>query len=195
MRAFLDDAPLTTPRPTLAAALRAGAAQAHQNGRIVVEVFVDGRQASESMIDEPSDEPTTSEIRLISLDPRELVHQTLLDCIEALSAANAEQLRCAELVQAGKVEQALEPLSQAIGTWQAVRDALERSTALVLGKETGESPDLSTLLDGLAQRLEEIRSALAREDWSALADVLAYDMPEQVQKWSTALADLAARIK
>jgi hypothetical protein len=195
MRAFLDDAPLTTPHPTLAAALRAGAAQAHQNGRIVVEVFVDGRQASESMIDEPSDEPTTSEIRLISLDPRELVHQTLLDCIEALSAANAEQLRCAELVQAGKVEQALEPLSQAIGTWQAVRDALERSTALVLGKETGESPDLSTLLDGLAQRLEEIRSALAREDWSALADVLAYDMPEQVQKWSTALADLAARIK
>jgi hypothetical protein len=195
MRAFLDDAPLSTEHPTLAAALRAGAARACQSGRIVVEVYIDGQMATEAAIDQPSNEPTTSEVRLISVDPRELVHQTLLDCIEALDAANAEQLRCAALVQAGKIEEALEPLSQAIGTWQAVRDAVERSTSLVLGREPGDIQDLRPLLDDLSVQLEAIRSALAREDWSALADTLAYDMPEQVDAWSAALTGLAERLK
>jgi hypothetical protein len=195
MRAFLDDAPLPTERPTLAAAIRAGSARAQQSGRVVVEVFVDGQQAGESLLDQPSDDPTTSEIRLVSIAPRELVRQTMLDCIDALQAANTDQLETARLVQAGKIEEALEPLGRAVGTWQAVRDAIERSTAILHGRQNLESPALHSLLEGLAGRLEEIRSSLAREDWCALADVLAYDMPEQVKQWSDALAELAGRLK
>lgn len=194
MQAFLDDHPLSTDRPTLAAALRAASHEAKRHGRIVVEVFVDGQQAADDLLERPPDEPMSGEVRLVSVDPRSLVRETLQDCVQALETANQEQLRCAEFIQSGRTEDALSPLSHAVETWQAVRDALERGSALLLGSASLDASLLGNLLEALAVRLEEIRSALAREDWSALADVLAYDMPEQVERWKSALGELADRL-
>jgi hypothetical protein len=200
MRAFLDDQSLTTDRPTLAAALRAAAQQAQRQGRVVVEVTIDGQPAGDELLDHPPDEPTAAEVRLVSIDPRQLVRETLGDCVEALSAANDDQLGAAELIQTARMDEALEPLGCAMGTWQAVRDALERSLALLRSEAVQVDPrmdaaQIEALVSGLAVRLEEIRAALSREDWSALADVLAYDMPGEVEHWKLALAELAKRLE
>lgn len=212
MQAFLDDAPLNTDRPTLAAALEAAAIEAQRHGRIVVEVLVDGRPAGDDLIDErgsASDSPMTGEVRLVSARPRALVRETLLNCVQALEGVGHDQMQSAELIQSGRTEDALQPLGRAIATWQAIRDALERSTALLTGTEGAASDGgsvtasqgndldpapLGELLEGLAVRLEEMRSALAREDWSALADSLAYEMPEQVEHWKSTLDTLAERL-
>jgi hypothetical protein len=198
MKAYLDDQPLATDRPTLAAAIQAAAREAQLHGRIVVEVIVDGERAGDDLLDEPSEDAITSEVRLVSVEPRMLIRETLGDCAEALEVAKAQQIESAAMMQGGETEGALQPLSQALQTWQAVRDAVERSSSLLAasapGGEAFDERELVEMLEELAQRLEEIRGALARQDWSALADVLAYDMPEQTARWRTSLGKMAERL-
>jgi hypothetical protein len=47
----------------------------------------------------------------------------------------------------------------------------------------------------LAGRLEEVKRSLAAEDWSALADVLAYDLGEQAERWKLVLISLSDSLK
>jgi hypothetical protein len=197
MNVYLDGEPLAFPEPrTFASALRSASARAEAKGRVLVEVKIDGAHAPEAMIDEPPEEPVGSDVRLVSVEPRSLVRVTLMDAVDALEAARDRQSRCAELIQTGKVEEALAPLSEAIQTWQTVRDAVEKSAAM-LGMRLDElsagsaERGMEDLIRSLATGLAEVRRSLSGEDWSALADVLAYDMGEQAEQWKAALTSAA----
>jgi hypothetical protein len=197
MNVLLDGRPLHLPEPrTLASAIRIASAEAEQRGRVVVEVQIDGAPAPDELLEDPPEAPVGSEVRLMSVEPRSLVRVTLMDAVDALEAARERQGRSAELIQIGKLDEALAPLSEAIETWQTVRDAVEKSAAMLgmdlreLGAAEGDS-SIDELVATLAARLNEIRRTLAGEDWSALADVLAYDMGEQTDRWKTALAAAA----
>jgi hypothetical protein len=197
MNVYLDGQPLSVPEPmTFAAALRIAGGNAERKGRVLVEVQIDGSPAPDALIDDPPNEPVGGEVRMISVEPRSLVRVTLMDAVDALEAARERQRRCADLIQTGKVEEALAPLSEAIQTWQTVRDAVEKSAAMLDLKLADLSPgaadqNMDSLVAGLSARLGEIRRSLAGEDWSALADVLAYDMGEQAEHWKTALTSAA----
>lgn len=193
MKVYLDGRPLAVSAPvTMGAALRAATAEAGRRGRVVVEVEVDGSPAAESLLEDPPEEAVGAEVKMVSVEPRSLVRVTLMDAAEALEAARERQGRCAELIQIGKLDEALAPLSEAIQTWQTVRDAVEKS-AQMLGMELrdlgtqAEERGLEELTALLADRLNEVRRSLSGEDWSALADVLAYDMGEQADRWKAAL--------
>jgi hypothetical protein len=198
MKTYLDGQPLLVPEPaTLAGALRAASDEAGRKGRVVVEVQVDGERANDALVEDPPEAPVGNEVRLISVEPRLLVRVTLMDAVDALEAARQKQLRSAELIQRGKLEEALPPLSEAIQTWQTVRDAVEKSAAMLgIGVEAlGGGPGMGELVKALLARLEEVRRTLAGEDWSALADVLAYDMGEQAERWKAALTGAAESLR
>jgi leucyl aminopeptidase (aminopeptidase T) len=193
MKVYLDGRPLTVPQPvTMSSALRAATVEAGRAGRVIVEVEVDGSPAAESLLEDPPEEAVGEEVKMVSVEPRSLVRVTLMDAADALDSARQRQTRCAELIQIGKIDEALAPLSEAIQTWQTVRDAVEKSAAM-LGmelRELGGGADehgLDELVTVLAERLGEVRRSLSGEDWSALADVLAYDMGEQADRWKVAL--------
>jgi hypothetical protein len=201
MNVYLDGELFSFVGPrTFAAALRAAGAEAERHGRVLVEVQIDGAPALETLIDDPPEEPVGEEVRMVSVEPRALVRVTLMDAVDALDAARERQGRSAELIQTGKIEEALAPLSEAIQTWQTVRDAVEKSAAM-LGMTLGDlstgadERDMEALIGDLAGRLAEIRRSLAGEDWSALADVLAYDMGEQTDHWKTALTSAAEGLR
>jgi hypothetical protein len=201
MHVFLDNRPLH-PQPTIAAALRSGVEEAGRTGRVVVEALLDGAAVAEDILENPPNEAIGEELRLTSVDPSSLVRVTLLDAADALESAREEQRRSAELIQSGKVEEAMDPLSSALQTWQAVREAVEKSAALVrIPLDSVEfegaagSDRLLDLLAGLTSRLEEVKRSLSTQDWSALADVLAYDLTEQSDRWRTMLRSLAESLK
>ncbi len=203
MQTFLDNKQLGVDHGTFAAALRAAADEAARSGRVIVEATLDGSAVADDILERPPEEPLGKELRLISVEPRALVRVTLMDAADALDAARQEQQRSADLIQSGKVEEALAPLSAAVQTWQAVRDAVEKSAALLripldsisLPGGASGTDTLIELIGALAGRLEELKRSLAAEDWSALGDVLAYDLGEQAERWKLVLVSLSKSLK
>ncbi len=200
VRAFLDDELLTVMRPTLASALAAAVALASTKGRIVVEASAGGVRIPDEKLESPGEDEVAEDIHFISVEPRALVRTTLLDAAEALDQARTSQLSCARMIQAGELDQSLEPLGKALETWRAVRDALERSVELLglpgegaLAAVGGEQ--IAAMVQSLWTRLEEVRRSLAQQDWSALADALSYDMSDQVEQWKMTLRGLAEALQ
>lgn len=200
MQVYLDGQPLVVERATLASGLRAASEAAQQRGRVVVEVYVDGNLVSDTILSDPPDEVLGAEMKLVSVEPRLLVRETLLDAAEALDKAGQEQSDAADEIQSGRVEGAMPLLQSAILKWQAVRDAVEKSASLLdIPLESRiEGPgdrNLGQVVDGLATSLTEVRRSLESEDWSGLADLLAYDMADQVKSWQDMLRSLADSLR
>ena len=180
MQAFLDDRPINAERPSLAGALAAGAAMAESAGRIIVEVTLDGHDLAGEQLDRPSDDDLgDAEVRLVSADPRELAAKALADAGTQLGATRTRQAACAELVQTGRLAEAMDELGACLAEWQAAQAVVQSVTQLlrVAPDDTGGA------IDALAARLDELRSALGAEDWATLADLLAYDLDEQAERW------------
>ncbi|CAG1009309.1 hypothetical protein PHYC_03686 [Phycisphaerales bacterium] len=200
--ATLDGHPLAIPRPTLAEALRAASAAAKALGRVIVEVKADGEQIPDDALARPSEELTTvRSLTFISADPKQLVGQTLLDAAAALDDVLGEQQMVSDLVQMGRTEEAIDPLRRVLTTWQAARDVVDRGSAL-LGINVNtlklEGLDAEEGFEGstrsLRENLRALRDAMEAEDWSAVSDVVAYDLDAQAKRWSGLLRALATHV-
>lgn len=202
MEVILDNKPLR-PQPTLAAALRSGVDEAARAGRVVVEALLDGAAIADDVLERPPEEAIGSELRLTSVEPRALVRVTLMDASDALERAAEEQRHCGELIQSGRVEEAMAPLSSALQTWQTVRDAVEKCAGLLPGPLNDlefpggarGSDRLIALISSLTRHLEEVKRALGTEDWSALADVVAYDLTDEAQRWRSLLDAISGGLR
>jgi len=184
MKAFLDQKQIDVQRPTLAAALAAGAAEAERQGRIVVEVRADGRSVTGDELESPSDTEGAAEISMVTAEPRALVSVTLGDAAEALDQARPTHSRAAELVQQGQLADAIGAMETVLGAWGAARAALDQGS-LVLGQDLADGIEgAKQEIDGLASQLAELQRALADQDWSSVADVLAYELEPRAGAWS-----------
>jgi hypothetical protein len=217
MQVLLDGNPLSVSNPSLAGALATAAADAQRRGRIIVEVKADGVLLSGDKLGKPSNDPSTiKELRLLSAEPRALVRHTILEAVTepralvrhtileavtALESARTEQAAAAELIQSGDPEQALGKLQAAMITWQTVRDVVEQSAAVLRidldslalpGVDEGIS--FKTATKDLLGHLKQMRTALDQQDWSALSDVVGYDLDAQVGVWKGLLVALSQHV-
>jgi hypothetical protein len=194
MRVLLDEHPIEVEPATIARAIEVAREAAAERGRIVIEVLGDGAAVDPGLIDQPpADDAGLAELKLITAEPGAFVSVTLADAVTVLDEAGGMQQQAAEAIQAGRIEEALEPLRAALSAWAVIRDVVDKSSALLgidpKGVETTGGTGASAI-DGLAGRLGEIRRALTEQDYGALSDVLAYDMPEQVEAWRGLLGAL-----
>lgn len=198
MKATLDGQNLTLERPSLAAAIEAGAMRAQEQGRIVVEVCVDGRPVESDAIDQPSDEPMGDQhVEMTSTDPASLVRVTLFDAADAMDGSQDEHAACAEMIHRGEVTQAMGALAQLLATWQAVREAIIQGGAAMgqnLGAYTGEG-ELNERTDALAKQLDALKRAVADDDLPAVADLLEEDLRTEAGLWADTLRHIAERMK
>lgn len=200
----LDDEALAVPAPTLAGVLAAATAAADAKGRIIIEAVADGLPLDDAQLAAPAVTPLAyRRVALRSADPKVLVHVTLHDAADALEHARKVHEEAAGLIQAGTPERALPKLTESISTWQAVCEVVQKSAALLRldldtvpfdGAKTGADALFSTQFRLLTERLSALKQALAVQDWSALADVLAYDLAPAAGAWATMLRHLAGRI-
>lgn len=189
-------------RPTLAAALAEGVTQARARGRVIIEVKGDGSMLTDEALSSPSDaEGQFGLVQLISADPRTLVKVTLGDGAEALRALLDEQHRVAELIHADKGQEAIAGLQAIFQTWQTVKDLVERGGSLLETDLGGvqlsglpEGETFSNASSRLLTHLRRVKTALGSQDWSALADVLEYDLCDEAQAWEKLLDALADHV-
>jgi hypothetical protein len=202
MRAWLDDAVLEVGAGTLAAGLEAARVAAGRAGRVVIEATIDGHPIPESILLDPAPGDVDAEVRFVTADPAELVATTLLGVAGTLEGAKEDQREAAELIQTGRLQDAMERLQSALRTWETVRQAVTDGCSLL-----GRSPDEVTVAlpgggtgrvgeatAGLAGALGELKRALGAQDWSALADTLGFDMQDQADGWHELLLALAASL-
>src|SRR5690606_14530066 len=137
---------------------------------------------------------------LVSAEPKALVRTVLLDVSDALTATRDTQRQAADHLQVGETGQALAELGDAVRTWETVRRAVEEGCAL-MNISTATDCTIKAggidgaLVDELAANLTAVKKALAGQDWPVLADLLAFDLDEQVDRWQEELNRLAETIK
>jgi hypothetical protein len=193
MKILLDDMPCDFNAATVGEALDAASTLAEQKGRLIVDVSVDGTSWTESELSRPECTSGGADVvRFTSAAPLELVRQTFADAEDALIEADELQRETAELLQADQRAVSLDKLNEAISIWLQVQEAIVKGSQLValdldtvpLERPIGES------INGLNERLEQVRGALAQGDVIALSDTLLYEFPAVIQEWRGILQEL-----
>ncbi|OAB60552.1 hypothetical protein AY599_25175 [Leptolyngbya valderiana BDU 20041] len=198
MKAILDGQDLAIDRPTLAAALEAGAAAARDQGRIVIEVMVDGQPVEGEQLGEPSDEPLEAQVlEMTSTDPASLVRVTLFDAADAMESAKDEHAACAEMIHRGEMSEAMGALAQLLSTWQAVRQAVVQGGAAVGRPLSGYAAEgaLEERTEALARQLDDLKRAVGNDDLVTVADLLEEDLRAEAGLWADTLRRIAEAMK
>jgi hypothetical protein len=205
MRVYLDDALIENARPTLAGGVTAAAAIAQSRGRIIIQVMADGAPlADEKLADLPDSSDGVAELRLTSADTRSIVRVALGDAAELLEGHIATHKQTALLFQQGDVQGGFADLDRVVEVWRVARETLEKCaaalgldgdslarTALQVHRDFAEA---ANAVSSLSVKLNELKSGIERQDWSAVADLLEFDLPEQAQLWSAMLRAVADHV-
>lgn len=195
MQVYLDGTRLAVPGDTLGEAIDAALAIA--GNRMVVEALADGRPVPLEHFDSPpATSPYATELRFRSADPEAIARVALHEAADTLDQVRQIQAEAANQVRAGHVDQALRTLAGALEGWSQVRSAVElmsKSDLPLAQTRRGADESLDVQLKGLAAALSELRRTIAEADWSALGDVLAYDMEERAEISGRLLRAAAAR--
>lgn len=204
MRVIMDGQEVTVERPTLAAAIAAGAEHAEGQGRIVLEIKADGVALSERDIETAPDTPGTFKvIELVTASRAELAVEVLRATEGALDDLVIGQRHVASQILATKLEPAIASLQEILGVWQHIREALDQVCAVMgndlpgLAATVGMEAEARESISRLTSGLSEIMRCVGAQDWSTLADIMTDEMGELAVSWRGlvgAIADsMAAR--
>lgn len=199
MQVYLDERRCEVCAESVGEAIAAAAEIVHKDGRMIVEVSVDGEQWTERELNSPEHvHSLVGDIRLITADPTELVCTTFAEAADALNDADELHREAAELIQADQNRKAMEKLCDALSIWVAVQEAVQKGAALI-------QVDLDELkicettaqqsVERLAVQLQEMKQAVETEDPVHLSDTLMYELPDVVQQWRAMLRELQFRAK
>jgi hypothetical protein len=173
--------------------------QAHLGGRLVVAVMLDGQQLLDQELSRRLDEPVegVNHIELISADARELVSAALREVAQQLAATSENPSAVADQLQSGAMSEATSAFSEFLQVWHACQRALVDCSGLLgedlTAMESGGKP-VREHLDGLADKLRELRDAFEARDTVLLSDLFQYEMPETCKAWQGILNDLATAV-
>ena len=173
--------------------------QNHLAGRLVVAVMLDGEQLLDQELSQRLDERVegVKHVELISADPRELVSAALREVAGQLAAASDNQAAVADQLQSGEMSEASKAFSDFLQVWQTCQRAIVDCSGL-LGEDltavTCSDKPIREHLDGLADKLREIRDAFEARDTVLLSDLFQYEMPETCKTWQGILNDLATTV-
>ncbi|MFI4916121.1 MAG: hypothetical protein ACIAS6_06395 [Phycisphaerales bacterium JB060] len=198
MKATLDGQEISIDRPTLAAALEAGVASARAQGRIVIDVSMDGQPVDGELLSQPTDEPLDAGVlEMTSTDPLSLVRVTFFDAADAMDSAKEEHQACAEQIHRGEIGQAMAGLGQLLSTWQAVRQAVAQGGA-ALGQPLSayaSNGALDERTEALAKHLDDLKRAVGNDDLTTVADLLEEDLRAEAGQWADTLRHIAQAMK
>ena len=194
MRIVIDEAPLESSADNAGSALVQIANTVERQGRIVVEVWMDGERLDEAGLAAIETNPVVPrEIKVSTTTVRDLLADVFRNALEAMQEIESGQREAATMLQAGRRPEAMDELMVTIERWTQVGAAVDRGMRLAGWSE--DSPELAAAnlaetVDGLAASLREIRESMRSGDDVRLADCLLYEMPQTVERWNLLLPAL-----
>ncbi len=199
MQVLLDENVCDVAAGTVAEAIAACATLAQAQGRLIVDVHVDGTRWSEQQLESSERQTATAEIvELTTADPSQLVLQTFDDAAEALTDADELQHEAAELLQSDQRTICMDKLGEALSIWLTVQQAIVKGSQVVglkLDDIAVDGTPIVTSITRLNEQLQMLRTALEQEDQIALADALLYEFPDVVREWRGILHHLRTMVE
>lgn len=171
----------------------------HLGDRLVVSVMLDGEQVLDQELSQRLNRAVDAvkHVELISADRHELASAALREVAAQLTSAVDGQSIIAEQLQSGEVSDAATALADFLQIWQTCQRAIVECSGLMKRDltmaESGGRP-VREHLDGLADKLRELRDAFEARDTVLLSDLFQYEMPQTCRTWQGILNDLAANV-
>ena len=194
MSIYLDDDPVEFAGGDLAAVLEQAREALVGSGRMVVEVRLDGQVLNPNELDAEQHTPVgDTECRLYTADPRQLAVETLQQIAQRLNDAGQAQAEAAELLQQDRTADAMKHVTAANEAAQQTQQAVLHSATIVGVDLDGRSVDgqpVSQIVGLLLEQLKELRDLLAAGDTVALADALAYEWPQTIERWQALIGEM-----
>ncbi len=172
--------------------------RAAEQGRLIIEIKADGRPAGTLLDSPPEDTAGVGEIDVVTADRSAFLSETLYDAKDALGRVRVDQKQAANMIDQGQVNDATASLGPVMEGWQAVRTVVDQAATLLgvdLHVFVVDGTPAAETVSGFASDLVELRNAVTNEDWSALGDVLAFDLEERAQGWDALLDGLIGHAK
>ena len=199
MRLLLDEEPCKIEATSIGDAIAGAAAIAERQGRVIIEVTVDGDVWDEQRLASPEFcAGDAGEVRLTSANLGDLVCQTLNEASGALTDADSLQRNAAELLQADQNPEAMAKLADALDIWLTVQEAvLKCAQAMGLSLDTVKVGDgtVQAAVDRLNVKLRELRDALQTGNLVGVSDTLLYELPDVVAQWRQMLDAIRERVQ
>lgn len=199
MTVYIDEQRVELAGDRLAEVLAAASERLEPQGRLIVEVAVDGQALVGEQLDEHGQMAVEGrEIRLRSVEPVELVVAALTDSRAGLGEARELQMQAAELLQQDEAESAMRKVAGVVGLWQQVQAAVIQSLRLTrvrLEDLDVDGQSSQQLIEQLLEQLKQVRQLLQDSDTIGLADTLAYEWPTTLERWDRMIELLIDRVR
>lgn len=199
MAIYLDDQPVQLEGADLGTVLEAARRRVEPQGRVVVEVRLDGAEVVGDELDRQRAAPVAAaDLRLYTAAPRELAAATLEQLGPRLADARAAQSEAAELFQQDRAGEAMRRVGDAIEAWRQTQQAALQSAMLLgidLERRTFEGQPIQAFTQELLERIRALRDAISAGDTVTLADALAYEWPELTDRWERLIQELLETVR
>ncbi len=197
MRLLIDEQTFDITERSVREALDRAAAIAQDQGRVIIEVHVDGtRWTDEQLTSADMGTMEAETIALTSAAPRELVASTLSDALSALDRIEHLQSTAAASLARDELGTAMESLGQALKMWTEIERSVTLGASILgldLQAELTAIGSNTEAVEKLGQALKSLRDAIVIRNPVALTDTLAYEMPSVVSGWRDLLQGLEKR--
>jgi hypothetical protein len=164
--------------------------------RLIVTVAVDGKPLVEEALSERLEGPADGikQVDLGSADRRQLVREALCEVADRLAEVGDQQAGIADQLHSGGVKEAIDQFGQFLEARQLCQRSILECSGL-LGQDLTttdcEGQTVREHLDGLADKLRELRDAFEARDAVLLADLAQYEIPDTCRAWHGILKTLA----
>jgi len=171
--------------------------QLSRGGRVLTLITLDGDPISladgEGWADRPLAGP--GHLVMVSEDPKQMSARVLGESAEHLSRLGHAQLEVADSLRQGKLDRGSQVLAEWLPIWASMQEAVSK-VAVLLGWDLDEvrvgTDTARGVIGQLKPLLEQVRSALAEQDFVSVADLLEYELAPLADRWAgmfTSLAD------
>lgn len=194
----IDDQPSTLTAGSLRELLAAVSHELAPAGRVVVEVRVDGEPISGPALDDDQPTADTSDIRVYSARPSDLVVGILEEVRTQLAASQEMQQQAADHLQQDDPAKAMDLVRESINGWLQAQQAVGQSAQLLqLDLQSIRVDDQPVMgrMNELIVSLTELKDIVVANDFVALADALQYEWPGITDRWDAALGAIIKHVE
>jgi hypothetical protein len=199
MAIYLDDEPAKLKGSCLAEILAAATDGLAGDGRVVVEVQLNGKVLNGDELGEHRDTLLDdAELRLTSADPRALAVSTLLQVRDVLPHAGELHEQAAEKFQQDNPTEALKYVAEAIEVWMQVQEAVLGSAGILslsLDEVKVDGEPMTGFTEELIGKLHGLKDLITAGDTVGMADALAYEWPPLVGRWEALIDQLIKTVE
>jgi len=159
-----------------------------EQGRAVVSIQCDGQEVGAEALTAALSKPLNEfqRVELTSAPAKEVAEAVLNQAGALVAETERNHSDIVELLNEGNTVRGMELLGGSFRLWQQAHDAVTQAVRLgriQLDQVEVEGVSSVEIINGLKDKLGQIKDALEARDYVMLADILQYELGQTVQSW------------